>query len=273
MFDPRHARARFTRFRLQLFTGPGLRPVAVVTQAVGEGLSLTNGAERFAEAVWSRFFADDPQPPLWIQILLMGEGSRTRFTPVQFTVAGAHQLASPPRWCQSLSSEQLAQLVGGPVETGRGPYTLPQRPAEPVAVLEPAWVLALPRPDSDADRACNSRTVSTRQALLRQVWPRRGPGACTRPATCWYHGGDWHLVSGTALRLLAAARAENIAREDILHVVLERGRELVTGWEMEALESLLIEPIHPQREDGTFVNGRHRTRVMLETGVRRTLIE
>ncbi len=41
-------------FRLQLFTAPGLRPVAVATQTVGEGASLMNRAERFAEAIWQR---------------------------------------------------------------------------------------------------------------------------------------------------------------------------------------------------------------------------
>ncbi|MFD5065758.1 hypothetical protein, partial [Streptomyces sp. NPDC058394] len=41
-------------FRLQLFTAPGARSVAVVTQHVGEGMGLMNGAERFAAAVWER---------------------------------------------------------------------------------------------------------------------------------------------------------------------------------------------------------------------------
>jgi hypothetical protein len=32
-------------FRLQLFTGPGTRPVAVATQTTGEGMCLANAAE------------------------------------------------------------------------------------------------------------------------------------------------------------------------------------------------------------------------------------
>jgi hypothetical protein len=38
--------------RVQLFTAPGHRPVAVVTQRAEEGPSLTNWAERYAAAVW-----------------------------------------------------------------------------------------------------------------------------------------------------------------------------------------------------------------------------
>ena len=38
-------------FRLQLFTAPGTRPVAVVIQRHGEGASMFNAAERYAEAV------------------------------------------------------------------------------------------------------------------------------------------------------------------------------------------------------------------------------
>ncbi|MGW4789515.1 hypothetical protein [Streptomyces sp. NPDC004230] len=44
-------------FRLQRFTAPGARPVAVATQIAGaEGMGLMNGAERFAGAVWERHY-------------------------------------------------------------------------------------------------------------------------------------------------------------------------------------------------------------------------
>lgn len=46
-------------FRLQLFTVPGSRPVAVATQTTSEGTSLYNAAERYAGAVWQRQF---PRP-------------------------------------------------------------------------------------------------------------------------------------------------------------------------------------------------------------------
>ncbi|MFG2359705.1 hypothetical protein [Streptomyces sp. NPDC048521] len=46
-------------FRLQLFTADGARPVAVATQVAGaEGMSLTNGVEKFAGAVWKRHCPD-----------------------------------------------------------------------------------------------------------------------------------------------------------------------------------------------------------------------
>jgi hypothetical protein len=53
-------------FRLQLFTAPGTRPVAVVIQRHGEGASVFNAAERYAEAVWQRHCPDEDAPPIWI---------------------------------------------------------------------------------------------------------------------------------------------------------------------------------------------------------------
>ena len=41
-------------FRLQLFTAPGTRPLAVVIQRHGGGPSVFKAAERYAEAVWQR---------------------------------------------------------------------------------------------------------------------------------------------------------------------------------------------------------------------------
>ncbi|WP_055692570.1 hypothetical protein [Streptomyces prasinus] len=54
-------------FRLQLFTAPGARPVAVATQiASPEGMSLMNVVERFAGAVWERHCPD--QAPVWASL-------------------------------------------------------------------------------------------------------------------------------------------------------------------------------------------------------------
>lgn len=49
-------------FRVQVFTGENLRPVAVATQNVrGEGASLINRAEVYAAAVWRTFLPEwDP---------------------------------------------------------------------------------------------------------------------------------------------------------------------------------------------------------------------
>jgi hypothetical protein len=54
MFAAGEGALRSATFRLQLYTAPGTRPVAVVVQSHGEGPSVFNAAERYAEAVWQR---------------------------------------------------------------------------------------------------------------------------------------------------------------------------------------------------------------------------
>lgn len=52
MFTVDRDRRPTAAFRLQLFTAPGTWPVAVVIQRHGEGASVFNAVERYAEAVW-----------------------------------------------------------------------------------------------------------------------------------------------------------------------------------------------------------------------------
>ena len=80
--------------RLQLFTAPGLRLVAVATQGMhGEsGQSLTNGAERYATAVWETFFAEHEQPPIWIERTLLDGVFADEFALVTFDVVDERAL-------------------------------------------------------------------------------------------------------------------------------------------------------------------------------------
>jgi hypothetical protein len=48
----RDDRRKPATFRLQLFIAPGARPVAIVTQHLGEDGALGNERELYAEAVW-----------------------------------------------------------------------------------------------------------------------------------------------------------------------------------------------------------------------------
>ncbi|AJP05367.1 hypothetical protein TU94_32090 [Streptomyces cyaneogriseus subsp. noncyanogenus] len=64
-------------FRPQVFTAPRARPVAVVTQIAGaEGMSLMNGAERFAGGVWERHCPAEDQAPPGVKRQLWPERSR-----------------------------------------------------------------------------------------------------------------------------------------------------------------------------------------------------
>jgi hypothetical protein len=62
---------RVGTFRLQLFTAPGTRPIAVATQYFpGEGDSLGTRAEEYASEVWRREFPESAEPPVWIALQL-----------------------------------------------------------------------------------------------------------------------------------------------------------------------------------------------------------
>ena len=65
MFAVGRGRRHPARFRLQLFTAPGGRPVAVLIQQAGEGAGLVNEGERYAEAVRQRHWPGHAVPPIW----------------------------------------------------------------------------------------------------------------------------------------------------------------------------------------------------------------
>lgn len=113
-------------FRLQLFTGANLRPVAVITQVVpAEGAGPINHAERYAEAIWRQCLPDEPVPPIVIGHMLSGDEDGSRdlgWAPVDFAVADAakYLLKRRPIWGGRMSSAELEYLVGRPVDPGRG---------------------------------------------------------------------------------------------------------------------------------------------------------
>jgi hypothetical protein len=278
MFDPGLRWVPHARFRVQLFSAPGLRSVAVVTQMPGEGTSLVNAAERYAEVVWRRLCPEQAQPPLWIQRLLVEEQDST--SPyagelVTFTVED--QTLTAPRFGPGVTAQELAKLVGMPVDTGRGNQTEVEPDldlgAMSVMVYEPMPVARLPRPGPDADRGCRPAGIPQWQARARRLIPRRRGRVC-----CWYHGGDWHEVSAMAIDLLRQVQAAGVSDHDELtHEVLQRARR--AGWEDEedwrwlALKSLFTAPIQIDDElRGMHVNGRHRTQAMLDAGVRTTVV-
>ncbi|MYZ41040.1 MULTISPECIES: hypothetical protein, partial [unclassified Streptomyces] len=118
-------------FRLQLFTAPGARPVAVVTQIAGaEGMSLMNGVERFAGAVWERHCPDQDLPPVWVERQLEAQGAlrESRFRRVVFAGADRYR-PHGPRW-SVITHEELQDLVGATVATDRGTGYAP-RAVEP----------------------------------------------------------------------------------------------------------------------------------------------
>lgn len=86
------------------------------------------------------------------------------------------------------------------------------------------------------------------------------------------------LPALAGIRLVAQADAAGATGTDVGDHAADAARaEGIVGWQLEALESLLvIEPVRIELGDDPsdrwYDNGRHRVTAMLETGVRRTIV-
>ncbi|MGW0836560.1 hypothetical protein [Streptomyces prunicolor] len=117
--DDHMFRAGSTSFRLQLFTAPGQRAVAVVIQDLDEAPSLTNTAELCAGEVWQQHCPDQDLPPVWIERQFPGAfGEEPEFQLVTFGETDLHQVHDP-HW-DTIGRDQVVHLVGGPVAEDRG---------------------------------------------------------------------------------------------------------------------------------------------------------
>jgi hypothetical protein len=273
MFEIRHPNGRRRgSCRLQVFTAPELRAVAVATWVPGDGCSLPNCAERFASEAWRRHLPHDNRPPVWIQRqnLDPDHGDTYGVNVVTFETTGRFELTSPS-WIP-ITDEDLAELVGTQVDLDRGQGVEP--PSEPISrvLYGTRWVVMLPRPTPFREPDCMPGAGSSlARRLGRQLVPRRAKRDC-----CWYHGGDWARVSRIAIRLVREASASDVPEDEIDTFVTARAQaEGVAGWELDALDSLVDPTVGIfVEQDGArlvYVNGQHRAQAMLDAGVRRTL--
>ncbi|MFI6603822.1 hypothetical protein ACIBHX_46965 [Nonomuraea sp. NPDC050536] len=258
-------------FRLQLFTAPDTRPVAVATQTDSEGPSLVNRAETYVTAVWERHLTHEAEPPLWVQRqLLTLKDFDQRFELVTFACVGPFQLEGPT-W-DRLTDHQLTRLVGARVDSERGDGYIPRAPEpEDEPRYRTMWTVRLPRPHPFREPECMPQGISWPRRLLRQLAPRRQARTC-----CWYHGGDWHRVSATAIRLVRVAKRAGVPAAEIpAHVLDNAETEGMLGWELQALQALILsgDGIQLSGRFGTgYVNGQHKSQAMLDAGVRRTVV-
>jgi hypothetical protein len=267
--------------RAQLFTGPGLRPVVVMTQSSrDECVSLINAAERYAEGSWRRFAPRDEKPPLWVSNFLMEsplededgeviEGEYWRqealLQIVDFQVLGDYAL-SWPAW-YSLEEGDLAELVGQPVDLTRGSgFRPPPKEPDPLVHHEARWLLNLPKTKPFRTQCMSGNTTRIWRRVRRLAFPRRQPLPC-----CWYHGGDWIAVCEMAVRLVRRAHGQGLQGPALVRYVKEQPelREL-NSWQAKAFDSLFTYGISV--EDGIWINGQHRAQAMMDTGVRRTIL-
>ncbi|KQZ12109.1 hypothetical protein ASD51_33620 [Streptomyces sp. Root55] len=251
-------------FRLQLFTARGHRPVAVVTQTPDEGPSLTNAAERYASRVWELYAPDDPEPPIWVQHHVEAEEVQPTddFEMVLFHVQDRFDLLVAG-WRQ-ISAQQLATLVGTPVDGTRGEGYVPH-PAPPEERLqyEVVAVAELPEPDPFREDC-----MAPRRSIVDRPLRRTG--------CCWYHRQDWSRVSELAIRLVEQARCAGKAESEIADEFMVLAKALdATNQDLLALKSLLepgIGIIPHFGKNASYTNGNHRARAMKDAGVVRTVV-
>ncbi len=271
-------------FRLQLFGGAGLRPVAVAIQDMAEGgTSLTNACEDIAGQVWRDHFPLEPQPPLWVQRTItstyQGRDTERLSSWQMFTFAtGPQQRLTTVEW-SFLTQSELDSLVGQPVDEDRGTQTfLAESPQDRLDIdytLVSMHAMPQEKPFRESCMATTPGIRSQRWFGKRTVRPQRSPNV--RADCCWYHSGDWSAVINAAVRLIAHAKETGLGQDDELrHAVIDAARAAgVDGWKYEALYSLLIDPIVLVETDNgqiTFVNGQHRTRAMRDAGVPAVLV-
>jgi hypothetical protein len=260
-------------FRLQLFTAPGTRPVAIVIQHLREDGALIHERERYAETVWRQHCPDEAEPPIWIDRLLFPWRDDEWLTVASFPVTGPYQLGEP-RGRTRITVPEITRLLGIPPDISRGAGFRPRPPApEPLPRYSTEWVLRIPRPVPFRNRRCMPPRRPWWRDALRQLAPQHTGRDC-----CWMHQGDWHQVSRTAITLVRQAQCDGIVGEDICGHVLSQARAAgVTGWQLDALECLVNCYDGIQLDTGDdgrrfFINGQHKTRAMLDQGVRRTII-
>ncbi|MEU6241457.1 hypothetical protein [Streptomyces sp. NPDC047024] len=270
--DDHMFRAGRTSFRLQLFTAPGQRAVAVAIQAEEELPSLTNVAESCVSAVWQQHCPDQEMPPVWIERRFPGAfDEEPDFQLVTFSESEPYR-ADDPHWC-TISTEQIVHLVGGQVAEDRGEGYMPPEPEpepEPRFEAMALWRLAQPHPFREE---CMSGGIPWWRRWIKRVLRQYGGGSC-----CWYHSGDWHRVNRMALAALSRARREGVKADDMADYADEYGVGAgASEWERLALRTLysLGDAIQPSGDGYTsngFINGQHRVQAMLDAGVHQTVI-
>lgn len=135
------------------------------------------------------------------------------------------------------------------------------------------WTVLLPTPEPF--KAACMAPMPRRERLARQLRPRRQVRTC-----CRYHSGDWYQAARLARNLLREAGRARLRDGEDLHDRAEQLAEAagVDPWQREAALSLLDPAdgikiaIDAGTGQGFYINGQHRAQLMLEAGVRRTIV-
>lgn len=146
---------------------------------------------------------------------------------------------------------------------------------EDPAIYKVMLVARLPEVEPFDGSGCMAAAITWPHRLARQLVPQHRSRGC-----CWYHAADWHLAARAAIRIARQVGC-GVPRDSVDMLI--------------AAEQLLDASCLPEREreaaytllfpaDGiqlavlagdrwpSYINGQHRSYVMLQTGVRRTVV-
>jgi hypothetical protein len=242
-----------------------VRALVVATQEeeLATGVSLTNGAERYAEEAWKRYLPEHVQPPRWIEHYTSER--RPHWMEVHFEVGPEYALRGP-RWTGT-SPAQVEEVIGRPVDASRGDRYVapPPEPPRPTA-LQVMRVMDLPRPHPF--RAPDCMPPAGPSPLGR--WSRRLHPIRHR-SCCWYHAGDWREVDRTVKSVLGASR--HLVLHDAELDDLRNRFAMATPagtWLHTAIYSLLGDPLVVG--ESSWVNGQHRGQAAIDSGARHILV-
>jgi len=175
-------------------------------------------------------------------------------------------VVSPPPSTPGVGTKPIEEFIGAPVEANRGAgYTPRPKESRLVRVFHVVTVASLPVPVPFRGDGCMARPprLTLRRRIGRAI-RRSAPANC-----CWYHAGDWHPVCETAVNTVRQA----YQGAPTLDVALERvndARQSLSSdlWADEALNSLLSPAVSIEIDsESCYINGQHRSYVLLETGV------
>ncbi|GAA2628264.1 hypothetical protein GCM10010411_77000 [Actinomadura fulvescens] len=254
--------------RLQVFTAPGAVPVMVAVQTTGEGPSLINAAETYCAAAWRRHCPDSQHPPVWIQRQILPSGRFDSFDLVTFEHIAAPYTLTGPQW-RSICDDDLARLVGGPVDRDRGARHVPRPPVpEKETGYRVIRGVRLPRPQPFRAPTCMPVGIPFSRRIARQLRPDQAPRDC-----CWYHGGPWTAATRIAVGALRQARRERVPVDELTGCLMDLivQADLPT-WQRQAAESLVLDPLALRGDGRSYVNGQHRAQAILDQGVRTVLV-
>ncbi|MGH3446022.1 MAG: hypothetical protein ACRDP4_00210 [Nocardioidaceae bacterium] len=224
-----------------MFVEPGERSVAIATQNLPPegGQSLTNGAERFAAAVWRDFLPDAPEPPVWIEHYVRDDHDDESWTLVAFTRAEGYDLHDPV-W-SSLARSDVEEIIGTEVGPSRGSdYRPPPLPVSSHA-YRAVPVLTLPRTRPHRQPGCMPSNKPRVARIWRQLRPRFGPvGEC-----CWYHAGDWHEATAEVFAAVTEVAKDGAGPEAVQSHIVELLEDRLDeeSWLRAAALSLVVDPM------------------------------